>query len=198
MQEIKKLANWEELNILEDFYYCSSNSNSSGLGIFVNRYKFKVTRIYRHHQLIILKLIPHQSNWELYLISTYINPYKWIDNEMILEKLDDSIKLWMLDDIDLIIAGDFNQHITNFKSKAQLYKLNMIRYNKTRRPKNAKETDMIISTLHLNNYEAKDEDFISDHLIIKAEIKINICKHIYYRLITNKMVMMNMTNKTIK
>ena len=84
----------------------------------------------------------------------------------------------MLDDIDLIIADDFNQHITNFKSKAQLYKLNMTRFIKTRRPKNAMETDMIISTLHLNNCEIKDEDFISDHLIIKPKIKINICKHI--------------------
>ena len=56
----------------------------------------------------------------------------------------------MLDDIDLIIADDFNQKISNFKSKAQLYKLNMTRFIKTRRPTNAKETDMIISTLHLN------------------------------------------------
>ena len=74
----------------------------------------------------------------------------------------------------------------------------MTRFIKTRRSTNAKETDMIISTLHLNNYETKDEDFISNHLIIKAEVKIKICKHIYYRLITNKMVMMNTTNKIIK
>ena len=55
VQEIRILANWEELNILEDFYYCSSNSNSSGVGIFVNRYELNETRIYKHHQLIILK-----------------------------------------------------------------------------------------------------------------------------------------------
>ena len=39
----------------------------------------------------------------------------------------------------------------------------MTKFTKTRRQANAKETDMIISTLHLNNCEIKDEDFKSDH-----------------------------------
>ena len=107
------------------------------------------------------------------------------------------MKLCMLDDMDLIIAGDFNQYNSRFKQKAMNYGLNTTKFAKTRVAVNAKETDIIASTFHLEDNETRKEAFISDHLILKTSVKIKIEKRIFYRTITNRMINSNINRTTI-
>ena len=168
IQEVRNIWSIEKMiNIEKEFIYCieSNGGSSNGVGVMYNFKRFTINRRIENPQMMAVELTDEIDQARLLIINIYINPThgKMERNEKIWEDVHRMIEIAIVNKTNIIIAGDFNQKTSKFRTMMKSYGLITSKLGSTRL--NWKNEIDFISTSFLNTQYKKEynKHWMSDH-----------------------------------